>query len=106
MDAYQLVSATSIQNAVEWCDVQLTKDRAGVCLPDIKLNNATNIANVFQNKPTNYVVNGVPTTGYFSVDYTLKDLTNVMSKFNYFFSTFYNCSLVQGLMSHLGSFFM
>uniref|UniRef100_A0A0R0J1K0 glycerophosphodiester phosphodiesterase n=1 Tax=Glycine max TaxID=3847 RepID=A0A0R0J1K0_SOYBN len=38
------------------------------------LENATNIGCVFQNQSKTYPVNGVPTTAYFAVDYTLKDL--------------------------------
>ncbi|XP_054819092.1 glycerophosphodiester phosphodiesterase GDPDL3-like [Prosopis cineraria] len=88
--AYKFALATSIRNVILWCDVQLTKDGAGICLPDIKLDNATDIAQVFPNKATNYIINGVPTRGYFSVDYTLKDLSNVM--------------LVQGVMSRTQRF--
>lgn len=80
--AYNLALLTGTQNVIVWCDVQLTKDGAGICLPDIKLENATNIANIFPNKTANYEVNGEPTRGYFSVDYTLKDLSAVERKFN------------------------
>ncbi|XP_019435653.1 PREDICTED: glycerophosphodiester phosphodiesterase GDPDL3-like [Lupinus angustifolius] len=75
--AYNLAIITSVPDVVLWCDVQLTKDGAGICFPDIKLDNATDISFIFQNQSTNYLVNGVPTGGYFSVDYTLKDLSNV-----------------------------
>lgn len=80
--AYNLALITSVSNIASWCDVQLTKDAAGICLPDIKLDNATAIASIFQNKSTNYLVNGVPTRGYFSVDYMLKDLSQVFCKLN------------------------
>ncbi|KAK4275377.1 hypothetical protein QN277_018469 [Acacia crassicarpa] len=90
VDAYKFALATSIPNVVLWCDVQLTKDGAGICLPDIKLDNATNIAQVFPNKDRNYTINGVPTRGYFSVDYTLKNLSNVV--------------LVQGVLSRTERF--
>ncbi|CAL0307369.1 unnamed protein product [Lupinus luteus] len=75
--AYNLAIIKSLPDVILWCDVQLTKDGAGICFPDIKLDNATDISYIFQNKTTTYLVNGVPTTGYFSVDYTLKDLSNV-----------------------------
>ncbi|XP_054797527.1 glycerophosphodiester phosphodiesterase GDPDL4-like [Prosopis cineraria] len=76
--AYNLALITSVPNVISWCDVQLTKDSAGICLPDIKLDNASDISGVFQNKSTTYLVNGVPTRGYFSVDYTIKDLSQVV----------------------------
>ncbi|XP_019460982.1 PREDICTED: glycerophosphodiester phosphodiesterase GDPDL3-like [Lupinus angustifolius] len=76
-DAYSFAILTSVPEVTLWCDVQLTKDGAGICLPNIKLENATDISAIFQNKSTNYLVNGIPTSGYFSVDYTLKDLSSV-----------------------------
>lgn len=81
-DAYMATGLASLENVIVWCDVQLTKDGFGICLPNIKLENATDIANILQNKKTSYLVNGVPTLGYFAVDYTLKELSNVQCKFN------------------------
>ncbi|KAK4278375.1 hypothetical protein QN277_016230 [Acacia crassicarpa] len=75
--AYNLALITSLPNVISWCDVQLTKDSAGICLPDVKLDNATDIAAIYQNKSTAYLVNGVPNRGYFSVDYTIKDISQV-----------------------------
>lgn len=80
--AYLMAAQTSVKNLFVWCDVQLTKDGAGICLPDIKLENATDIVDIFQNRSKNYLVNGVPTRGYFAVDYTLKELSNVHCKFS------------------------
>ncbi|KAI4306169.1 hypothetical protein L6164_029470 [Bauhinia variegata] len=77
-DAYSLTLLNSVPDVTVWCDVQLTKDAAGICLPDINLNNATNIASVFPNQTKTYLVNGVPTSGYFSIDYTLKNLSTVI----------------------------
>ncbi|WJX64833.1 glycerophosphodiester phosphodiesterase [Trifolium repens] len=75
--AYILAVQTSVEDVTIWCDVQLTKDGVGVCLPSINLENSTYISGFYPNKTTNYLVNGVPTSGYFSVDYTLKDLSFV-----------------------------
>ncbi|KAI4307928.1 hypothetical protein L6164_031053 [Bauhinia variegata] len=77
-NAYKLALLTSVPDVTLWCDVQLTKDGAGICLPDIKLDNATDISLVFQNKTKTYLVNNVSTRGYFSIDYTLKDLSTVV----------------------------
>ncbi|KAJ7960857.1 Glycerophosphodiester phosphodiesterase [Quillaja saponaria] len=76
--AYNLALLTSVPDVIVWCDVQLTKDAAGICFPDLNLSNATTINDVFGNKTKVYLVNGVPTTGYFPVDYTLADLSNVI----------------------------
>ncbi|KAK1404995.1 Glycerophosphodiester phosphodiesterase [Heracleum sosnowskyi] len=75
--AYALALQTGLPNTILWCDVQLTSDGFGVCLPDLLLNNGSNTGDVFANKNRTYLVNGISTTGYFSVDFTLKDLSNV-----------------------------
>ncbi|GMJ10380.1 SHV3-like 1, Glycerophosphodiester phosphodiesterase (GDPD) like 4, glycerophosphodiesterase-like 1 [Hibiscus trionum] len=73
--AYSLALLTA-PDAILWCDVQLTKDGAGICFPDLKLDNNSNIALAVNDKPKTYLVNGVSTKGLFSIDYTLKDLGN------------------------------
>ncbi|XP_050369168.1 glycerophosphodiester phosphodiesterase GDPDL3-like [Argentina anserina] len=75
--AYNLALITSVQDVVLYCDVQLTKDGAGICFPDLLLNNNSNVDQVFVKKEKTYPVNGVRTKGWFSIDYTLKDLANV-----------------------------
>uniref|UniRef100_A0A5B6Z502 glycerophosphodiester phosphodiesterase n=1 Tax=Davidia involucrata TaxID=16924 RepID=A0A5B6Z502_DAVIN len=75
--AYSLAILTSLPNVILWCDVQLTKDGAGICFPDIKLDNASDIANAFRNKQNTYSVNGAPMQGWFSVDFTLNELGSV-----------------------------
>ncbi|KDO62176.1 hypothetical protein CISIN_1g003550mg [Citrus sinensis] len=76
--AYSLTLITSAPSVILWCDVQLTKDEAGICFPDLKLDNASNIAQIFKTQQKNYLVNGVPTPGWFSIDYTLNDLSNII----------------------------
>ncbi|XP_021905871.1 glycerophosphodiester phosphodiesterase GDPDL4-like [Carica papaya] len=75
--AYNLALLTSVPDVILWCDVQLTKDAAGICFPDLKLNNASDISGIFKNQQKTYNVNGVSTQGWFSVDFTLEDLSNV-----------------------------
>ncbi|KAK8468514.1 hypothetical protein PHAVU_006G050400 [Phaseolus vulgaris] len=72
--AYIFGVTASLKNVIVWCDVQLTKDSQGICVPNVKLENATDIAQNNKYKSKSYQVNGVQTDGYFSVDYTLKDL--------------------------------
>lgn len=79
--AYNLAVITSGPDVYIWCDVQVTKDSVGICLPSINLANSTYIASAFPNQSTSYLVNGVPTSGYFSVDYTMKELSNVVCEF-------------------------
>ncbi|KAK7305196.1 hypothetical protein VNO77_43097 [Canavalia gladiata] len=91
VSAYTFAAETSLKDLLVWCDVQLTKDRAGICVPDIKLENATDINLIFPNKSRTYSVNGVQTTGYFAVDYNLTELLS-------------NVALTQGVFSRSDRF--
>ncbi|KAL2474133.1 Glycerophosphodiester phosphodiesterase GDPDL3 [Forsythia ovata] len=75
-NAYVFTFSTSLSNVISWCDVQLTKDGAGICFPDVRLDKASNIT-MFPDKSRTYLVDGVSTQGWFSVDFTLDDLKNV-----------------------------
>lgn len=81
-DAYIMAMETSLPNLIIWCDVQLTKDGVGICFPDLKLNNASDIDFHFKNKNSKYLVNGVSTQGWFSIDFNFKDLAPVTCKSN------------------------
>lgn len=75
--AYKFTKLTGSDDTISWCDVQLTKDGIGLCLPDIKLDNCTDISQYFPDGRKSYVVNGVATTGWFSVDYDARSLANI-----------------------------
>ncbi|KAM3302564.1 glycerophosphodiester phosphodiesterase GDPDL4 [Capsicum chacoense] len=79
-NAYALAQTISLADWVAWCDVQLTKDGVGICFPDIKLDNASDIDVLFKNRHSNYSVNGVTQTGWFSIDFNFKDLALVSLK--------------------------
>jgi len=81
LKAYSFVKQTSVAGAALWCDVQLTKDGHGICFPDLKFNNASNIGDVFPNRQKSYPVNGVTTQGWFTIDFSLRDLKNVSCKY-------------------------
>ncbi|KAK1274014.1 putative glycerophosphoryl diester phosphodiesterase 2 [Acorus gramineus] len=76
-NSYQLALNTSLPDTVLWCNVHLTKDGFGICLPNILLNNSTNVASVYPKVNKTYLVNGVAMGGWFSMDFTLNDLRNV-----------------------------
>ncbi|PWA48450.1 Glycerophosphoryl diester phosphodiesterase [Artemisia annua] len=76
-NAYQLALITSVNDLILWCDVQLTKDKVGICFPDLNLQNSSTIASVFEKAEKTYDVNGVSVKGYFPSDYTLSDLDKV-----------------------------
>jgi hypothetical protein len=70
----------SSPDTILYCDVRLTKDGLGVCLPDIKMDNCTNIPDFYPKGKKSYLVNGVSTTGWFSVDYNGTELSQVSCK--------------------------
>ncbi|KAG6504472.1 hypothetical protein ZIOFF_036805 [Zingiber officinale] len=74
INAYSFVNASSSKDTILWCDVRLTKDGVGICLPDLKLDNCTDITYYYPNRRRTYWVNGVKTVGWFSVDYNFTDL--------------------------------
>lgn len=76
-NAYSFAGLTSLTNVIVWCDVQLTKDGVGICFPDIKLDNASNVATLFKDKQSTYLVNGVSTKAWFPIDFNFKELALV-----------------------------
>ncbi|KAJ0959707.1 hypothetical protein J5N97_000627 [Dioscorea zingiberensis] len=75
--AYQFALTDSSTDTILWCDVRLTKDGVGICLPEIKLDNCTDITYEYPYGKRTYSINGKNTSGWFSVDYTAKALENV-----------------------------
>ncbi|MQL84250.1 hypothetical protein Taro_016764, partial [Colocasia esculenta] len=79
--AYALAQDVSLPSVLLWCDVQLTKDGMGICLPDVNMDGYTNIADIDPNAKE-YVLNGAPVSGHFSLDYNYDDLSQVFVKQN------------------------
>ncbi|XP_021759066.1 glycerophosphodiester phosphodiesterase GDPDL3-like [Chenopodium quinoa] len=75
--AYNLAMMTSVPDLVLWCDVQLTKDGAGICFRDIMLDNSSSVNFVYPKRESTYNLNGDRKKGYFPVDFTLKELSQV-----------------------------
>lgn len=80
--AYSLAVQTGLPNVHVWCDVQLTKDGFGICFPDIMLQNASDIEDVYPQRVNTYTVNGNSMKGWFSVDFSLNELAPVTRKFD------------------------
>ncbi|KAJ8426460.1 hypothetical protein Cgig2_031109 [Carnegiea gigantea] len=57
--AYNLAMMISVPDVVLWCDVQLTKDGVGICFPDIRLDNSSDIKSVYPKRESTYDVNGI-----------------------------------------------
>lgn len=74
--AYLAAVNNSLYEAVMFCDLQLSKDGAGICRTDLRLDNSTTINFIFPNQSKSYVVNGKSVSGYFSIDYTAETLLN------------------------------
>ncbi|XP_078439737.1 glycerophosphodiester phosphodiesterase GDPDL3-like [Wolffia australiana] len=75
-DAYGTAQFYSLPGSASWCDVRLTKDGVGICLPDINMANCTTISIDYPARQKKYLVNGVSVDGWFSVDFTFKELSN------------------------------
>ncbi|KAH9624162.1 hypothetical protein KSS87_004301 [Heliosperma pusillum] len=75
--AYNFAMMSSVPDVVLWCDVQLTKDGAGICFPSIMLDNASTVAYTYPNRMSKYLYHGVPTQGYYPCDFSLKELASI-----------------------------
>ncbi|KAH0853039.1 hypothetical protein HID58_093507, partial [Brassica napus] len=76
-NAYKMVKLTTSPDVTLWCDLQLTKDGAGICFPNLNLDNASNVKDVYPNHKE-----------WLSVGFTWKELSTVTCKwfFNYLVS--------------------
>lgn len=77
-DAFAFALLASAPDTSLWCDVQLTKDGVGICLPDINMQNCTDIAQVYSARKSKYVVHGAPKTGWFPVDFNFSEFQGVI----------------------------
>ncbi|KAJ4911126.1 Glycerophosphodiester phosphodiesterase GDPDL7 [Raphanus sativus] len=84
--ANELANATSSPGLTMLCNLQMTKDGAGICLSDIRLDNATTISTLFPKGQKTYKVNGQTLNGWFALDYSADTI-------------FSNVSLVQNIYS-------
>ncbi|CAG7876912.1 unnamed protein product [Brassica rapa] len=65
-NAYKMVNLTTSPDVTLWCDLQLTKDGAGICFPTLNLDNASNVKDVYPNHKE-----------WLSVGFTWKELSTV-----------------------------
>ncbi|CAN7114813.1 unnamed protein product [Brassica rapa subsp. narinosa] len=78
--------STSSPGLTMLCNLQMTKDGVGLCLPDIRLDNSTTISTLFPKAQKTYKVNGQDLKGWFALDYSADTI-------------FSNVSLVQNIFS-------
>ncbi|KAG6603997.1 Glycerophosphodiester phosphodiesterase GDPDL6, partial [Cucurbita argyrosperma subsp. sororia] len=85
--ANQMALASGLHNkTVLYCNLQLTKDGIGLCLTDLRLQNSTNIEDIFPQPHKHYNVNGKIINGLFSVDFMSEDLFNRVDMIQNIFS--------------------
>ncbi|VVB16408.1 unnamed protein product [Arabis nemorensis] len=84
--ANDMAISTSSPGLTMLCNLQMTKDGVGICLSDIRLDNATTIPTVFPKDQKTYKVNGQDLKGWFVLDYFSDTI-------------FSNVSLVQNIYS-------
>ncbi|CAL9244045.1 unnamed protein product [Arabidopsis halleri] len=84
--ANDMAVSTSSPGLTMLCNLQMTKDGVGLCLSDIRLDNATTISSLFPKTQKTYKVNGQDLKGWFVLDY---DADTIFS----------NVSLVQNIFS-------
>lgn len=74
--ANQIAISTGLPDLVVSCNLQLTKDGIGVCLPDVRIDNSTTISSIYPKGQKSYNVNGQNLRGWFTVDFTSEQLLN------------------------------
>ncbi|PON51630.1 Glycerophosphoryl diester phosphodiesterase [Trema orientale] len=74
--ANQIAISTGLADVVVSCNLQLTKDGIGVCLPDVRIDNSTTISSIYPKGQKSYNVNGQDLRGWFTLDYTSDQLLN------------------------------
>jgi len=89
--ANQIAVSTGMPDVVVSCNLQLTKDGIGLCLPDIRIDNSTTISSIYPKGQKSYNVNGQNLRGWFTLDFTSDELLN-------------NVTLTQNIFSRSSSF--
>ncbi|XP_074293491.1 glycerophosphodiester phosphodiesterase GDPDL1-like [Silene latifolia] len=105
-EAYQLALNLSVTDVIMWCDIQLTKDDYGLCLPNLVLNKGLNVDVVYPNRANVYFVNGVRTEGYFPIDFSLEELlhanlTQEIYSRPHYYNDVYNVETVENVFKLL-----
>ena len=83
-EAFQDALNRSLPGILLLCDVRLTKDEVGICLPDINMDVGTLIKDFYPNGSKTYNINGISMKGWFTIDYSFLDISNVGGKLKRF----------------------
>ncbi|KAI3524331.1 hypothetical protein L1887_02984 [Cichorium endivia] len=71
---YAAAIAMGVIGTLKYCNLQLTKDNLGVCLPNLKLDNCTNAATRFPKHQRRYSIDGRDIDGWFPLDFTIDEI--------------------------------
>lgn len=78
--AYQFVAHTSSPKTSLWCNIQLTNDGIGICLPSLTMETISNIQEVYPMGNQTYNVNGEVLSGWFCISFKSTDLHKIYCK--------------------------
>lgn len=82
--ANDMAISTSSPGLTMLCNLQMTKDGVGLCLSDIRLDNATTISTIFPKAQKSYKVNGQELKGWFVLDYSSDTIFSNVSRMSSF----------------------
>ncbi|KAL1826721.1 hypothetical protein ACET3Z_005133 [Daucus carota] len=89
--AYTFAMQMSLPNTIMYCNVQLTRDNLGVCIPTVNIDLSTTAAMAYPKGEKTFNINGKDLRGWYAMDYNLADLKNTT---NY----------IQGILSRPNTF--
>ncbi|XVF89246.1 hypothetical protein PTKIN_Ptkin19aG0114700 [Pterospermum kingtungense] len=76
--AFDMANQLRVSQMALLCNLQLTQDNVGICLPDVNMKNSTNIPYIYPEERKTYIIDGQEVTGWFTFDKTADVLiTNV-----------------------------
>lgn len=74
--AYTFAMQMSLPNTIMYCNVQLTRDNLGVCIPTVNIDLSTTAAMAYPKGEKTFNINGKDLRGWYAMDYNLADLKN------------------------------
>ena len=92
--ANDLAISSSSPDLTMLCNLQLTKDGAGFCLSDIRLDNSTTISTFLPKGQKTYKVYGQNLKGWFALDYSADTIFSNVSRMSLSLSLFFSLQLL------------
>ena len=92
--ANDLAISSSSPDLTMLCNLQLTKDGAGFCLSDIRLDNSTTISTFFPKGQKTYKVYGQNLKGWFALDYSADTIFSNVSRMSLSLSPLFSLQML------------